>query len=74
VSEHHFLTGPGHLPSRADKIARKHGATLTNHREPRGEQRHWFSCANRGYPFDRETERAVRADLEAAGLIQPQQA
>jgi len=74
MSEHHFLVGPGHLPKRADKLARKHGATLTNHTEPRGEKRHWFTCPNRGSPFDDQVSRAVRADLEAAGMIQPQQA
>lgn len=70
MSEHHFLLGPGFLPARADKIASKHGATLTNYNDPADGKRHWFSCRNRGYPFDRKTEQALRADLVAADIIE----
>lgn len=68
MSEHFFGLGPGHLPKRADRIARKHGAYLVNFTEPRGERRHWFACANQGEPFDSATARAVLDDLHAAGF------
>lgn len=71
MSEYFFCLGPGHLPKRADTIARKHGAYLVNYTEPRGEKRHWFATANRGDPFDRAVRLAVVADLERAGLIEP---
>lgn len=68
MGEHHFGLGSGHLPQKADKIAQKHGACLTNYTEPRGRRRHWFSCDNRGEPCDSETARAVIAALDAAGI------
>lgn len=69
MNDYMFGSGPGHLPKRADKIARKHGATLINYTEPRGEKRHWFACTNRGNPFDGAVRDAVMADLAAAGLV-----
>ena len=69
MSQHHFLLGPGHLPKRADRIARKHGAYLVNYTDrARSEKRHWFECPNRGFPFDEATARAVLDDLRKAGL------
>lgn len=68
MSEHMFGAGPGHLPKRADKIARKHGAYLVNYTEPRGEKRHWFCCPNLGHPFDGATASAVMDALRAAGV------
>lgn len=65
-----FLLGAGHLPQRANKIARRHGAVLVNYTEPRGEKRHWFEAPNLGAPFDGATARAVADDLERAGLIE----
>lgn len=70
MSDFHFLGGKGHLPARADKIARKHGASLTNFVDPgTKEKRHWFSCRNRGFPFDDQTAREVRQALEDAGVL-----
>lgn len=65
MSEFNFGGHRGHLPARADKIAKRHGAWHTNYTEPRGEKRGWFSCPNRGAPFDVKTARAVIADLNA---------
>lgn len=73
MSEFFFGLGPGHLPAKANVIAKRHGAWLTNYREP-GKQgadakRHWFACRNRGAPFDRAVADAVLADLADAGII-----
>lgn len=64
-----FGLGPGHLPRAAASIAARHGAKLVNYTEPRGEKRHWFTCANFGFPFNRDTASAVIAELRDAGLI-----
>lgn len=69
MSEHCFGLGSGHLPRAADRIAREHGAYLVNYTEPRGEKRHWFSCPNRGFPFDERVAEAVMSALRAAGII-----
>lgn len=68
MSEYYFLLGDGFLPAKADRIARRHGATLVNYREPGGEKRHWFACRNRGFPHDDQVAAAVADDLEAAGI------
>lgn len=70
MGEHHFGLGPGHLPRVANTIAKKHDAWLVNYAEPSGEKRHWFSCKNRGAPFDGATADAVLAELRMAGLIE----
>ena len=70
MGEYMFGSGKGHLSNRADRIARKHGATLVNYTEPRGEKRHWFAAKNRGNPFDERVRDAVLADLRAAGIIE----
>jgi hypothetical protein len=81
MSEYMFGGGPGHLPAKAEKIARRHGATIANtygdgclcgygcrpHSCPAA-KRHWFAAPNRGEPFDRQTSRAVAIDLIAAGI------
>ncbi len=64
MSEFHFLLGPGHLSEKADKIAKRHGATLVNYTEPNGEKRHWFAGVNLGHPFDKQLSAAIRKDLE----------
>jgi len=81
MSEHFFLTGKGHLGKRADKIARKHGATLVNYTDPgcgcgygcTGDcpenRRHWFACDNLGEPFNGATARAVECDLRQAKIL-----
>lgn len=67
MSEHFFGVHQGHLTTKADQIAKRHGAVHINYTEPRGEKRGWFACPNRGHPFDQEVARAVLADIEAAG-------
>ena len=68
MSEHHFGLHSGFLTAKADRIARKHGADHTNYVDPgTGRRRGWFSCPNRGLPFDSWTARDVLADIEAAG-------
>ncbi|MCK9520333.1 MAG: hypothetical protein WC251_03830 [Candidatus Izemoplasmatales bacterium] len=65
--EHFFGLHKGHLTGKADRIAEKHNASHTNYTEPSGKKRGWFSCENLGEPFDRNTEKAVMADIEKAG-------
>lgn len=72
MSEYFFGSGnrkvPGHRAARLHRIARKHGAWFVATNIPGDGPRYWFACANRGNPFDQATERAVWAELEAAGL------
>ena len=69
MSEHFFGLHKGHLKSIADKIAEKHGAWHVNCDEPTGEKCGWFGCPNRGFPYDGWVEKAVMAEIEAAGGI-----
>ena len=69
MSEYMFGVHRGHLKKAADKIAEKHGAWHTNYTDPNGTKRGWFSCPNRGSPFDRAIESAVLSDIKAAGGI-----
>lgn len=80
MSEYLFGLGPGHMPKRADKIARKHGAGLVNYTDPGcscghgcerncpAKRRHWFAGPNRGEPFDSRMANDVMSALEAAGV------
>ena len=76
MSEYMFGLGTGHLPKKAAKIARKHGATLVNYTDAQdrcghgcrpytcpASRRHWFTGPSRGEPFDGALARAVAADL-----------
>jgi hypothetical protein len=75
MSEHFFGVGRGavsdELRERIDAIAEEHGATFVNPTLPGEGPRYWFACRNRGFPFDRDTERAVYASLDAAGIVLP---
>jgi hypothetical protein len=64
-----FGAGNGHLPKKAEAIAKKHGGRLVNHTEPNGRKCHWFATRNLGQPHDGQVAIAVIADLEKAGLI-----
>ena len=61
--EHLFGLHEGHLGPEADRIAEKHEATHTNHVEPGGLKRGWFSCDNRGEPFNSQTANAVMNEI-----------
>lgn len=76
MNEYFFGLGPGWLPKKADKIARKHEARLVNYTDPqctcghgcaigecKSSRRHWFACQNRGEPFDSQTAATVMAAL-----------
>jgi hypothetical protein len=80
--EYYFGLGRGWLSARADRIARKHGASLVNHTDDRcncgyncrpgtckQSRRHWFAGPNRGEPFDSQLARAVMDEIESAGLL-----
>lgn len=71
MSEHHFGLHRGHIDdAKADAIARRNGAWHVNYTDPgTREKRGWFCCRNLGFPFDRDTARAVMADIRAAGLL-----
>lgn len=77
MSEYLFLTGSGHLPKRAARIARKYGATLVNYTDPqctcgrgcapsecKASRRHWFAGPNRGEPFDSRLSSAVASEMK----------
>lgn len=72
MSEFHFGFGRGRIKARErrkiDAIAARHGASFVNPDLPGDGWSYWFSCPNRGEPFDRDTAHAVDADLERAGL------
>lgn len=70
MSEHHFGVGQGRPKHarRIESIAKKHDAAFTWAELPGEGWRYWFSCRNNGFPFDRDTERAVKGALEAVGL------
>ena len=76
MSEYFFGLGPGWLPKRADKIARKHGAYLVNYTDAqcscgygcrpytcKRSRRHWFAGPNLGSPFDQQMANAVLNEL-----------
>lgn len=75
MSEYFFGLGSGWLNKRADRLARKHGAQLVNYCDPGCKcgygctsdcpacKRHWFTCQNRGEPFNTATARAVMEAL-----------
>lgn len=71
---HLFGTGSGYvLPDTAraiDKALSDAGlaAKINTHEYAEGGHGYWFSTENRGAPFDRQAERAVRQALEAADL------
>ncbi len=67
MSEFHFGLHDGHLVVKADRIAKQHGASHVNYTEPQGRKRGWFSCPNRGAPFDECVASAVLTDVEEAG-------
>ena len=75
MSEHHFGCGNGHvsevIAKRIDRIARKLGASFMTYREPDGSRRYWFSCRNRGAPFDGATAKAVLDAVAASGIVLP---
>lgn len=74
MSQHMFGIAKGaHLSSMSDEtrerieaIAQQHDAELVGPVNiPGNGWQAWFTCRNLGFPFDRATERAVRADIEA---------
>jgi hypothetical protein len=74
MSEHMFGVGrakinPAHR-AKIDDVASRFDAQFHNPRLPDGYQ-YWFTCENRGEPFDSRTAREVMAALDAAGLKLP---
>lgn len=81
MSEHMFGTYRGHLSvtliKNVEDKFKVDRVSVINFTEPRGEKRGWFSCRNRGEPFDSKTAREVmayarsvarsKADREALG-------
>jgi hypothetical protein len=70
TNPHHFGLGVGHLPRKANTIARQHDAELVNYTEPDGRKRHWFNCQNMGEPFDSRIAHEVISDLRDVGLLE----
>jgi hypothetical protein len=69
MSEYFFGLHAGHLTAKADRIAKRHGAAHSNHTEANGQRGGWFSCTNRGQPFDGAVADAVYRDIDAVGGI-----
>jgi hypothetical protein len=69
MSEHFFGLGKGEISAREEKrvtrIARRFGADFTSVTLPGDGPRYWFSCRNRGEPFDGELARVVLAAVGA---------
>jgi len=80
MSEYFFGLDSGHMPKRADAVAKRHGAWLNNHTDPGcgcgygcarecpARQRHWFGTDNRGEPHNSATARAVMAEIQAENI------
>jgi hypothetical protein len=72
VSEYFFGSGNGKikpaLAARIHRIAVQHGAHFVSVTVPGDGPRYWFTCPNRGNPFDQAIERAVWDALESEGL------
>jgi hypothetical protein len=77
-AEYMFGTGPGHLPRRANAIAKRHGAYVVNFVDASCEcghgcrphackkaKRHWLCCPHLGEVESRRIASAVMADLRA---------
>jgi len=76
MSEYHFgltrIAVSQRTATRLDRIARKHGANYTGPiKLPGNDVCGWFSCPNRGQPFDAATASAVLADVAEAGITYP---
>ena len=71
MSEFFFGVGSGRIPEvravELDTIARRHGARFIAVGLPEG-PRYWFTCPNKGAPFDDATARRVFAALRDAGI------
>jgi hypothetical protein len=67
MDEHRFGAGTGQVKARVcnqiARIAQKHDASFYWNKSD-----YWFTCRARGVPLDTQTESAVWADMEAAGL------
>lgn len=70
MSVHIFGSGSGKVSKakavKIDKAAQKHGASFITFTDPgTKESRFWFTCPNKGQPFDNETAKAVLAEVNA---------
>ncbi|MDE0681238.1 MAG: hypothetical protein OXI11_13690 [Gammaproteobacteria bacterium] len=67
-----FGEGRGRVSERvarqAERLAREHGAHFRCRDIPGEGWRYWFTLADGGNNANRQTERAVRSSLAAAGL------
>lgn len=75
MAQHMFGCGRGRInnkiATRANEVARRHGAVLNNINNPGQGWIYWFAGPNRGDPFDRAMANAVRDDLEREGIELP---
>ena len=62
-------TIPANVVKRINAIAERHGASFTTATIPGTGYQVWFSCPNRGHPFDDATARAVLADVVREDLF-----
>lgn len=72
MNVHIFGQGQGKVSKakalKIEKIAQTHGASFVTFMDPSSQKpRFWFTCPNKGQPFDMLTEQAVLG--EVAGLL-----
>jgi hypothetical protein len=67
---HFFGLHQGFLKAKAERIARRHGASHINYHDPNGQRRGWFECENRGEPFNSQTSYEVFTDIHRAGGLE----
>jgi hypothetical protein len=64
---HFFGLGNGKVSSKEQKriqlVAEKHEAEFLTYQEPNGSYRYWFSCQNKGEPFDSWTSNSVMKEV-----------
>jgi hypothetical protein len=68
-----FGLGNGKVSSKEQKriqlVAEKHEAEFLTYQEPNGSYRYWFSCQNKGEPFDQQTAFRVIKEIGEVKVI-----
>ena len=67
MAEFDFGVHNGHLKAKADRIAKKHGATHTNYTSPSGMKQGWFSIGTGDPQRAKRVEQAIEADIDQEG-------
>jgi len=69
MAQFKFGFGPGHLPEKANEIAKEYCRRLVNYTDPdTGERHHWFTGPELGFPFDKDMAKRVLKALRNANI------